>query len=104
MMTSIGILGTLVGIYAAMLPLDFSPANMNDSVTALVNGMKTAFLTSLMGLASAILFRDFIAVGWHLRAPSSPAEDDVLSTLSSIRTAIAGKDDGSLTSQSAGCA
>lgn len=102
MMTSIGILGTFVGIYLAMLPLDFSPANMNDSVITLVDGMKTAFLTSLMGLASAILFRGFIAVGWHRKAPSSPAEDSVLSALSGIRTAIAGKDDDSLTSQVSG--
>ena len=102
MMTSIGILGTFVGIYFAMLPLDFSPANMNDSVTALVNGMKTAFLTSLMGLASAILFRGFIAVGWHRKVPSSHAEDSVLSALSDIRTAIAGKDDDSLASQISG--
>lgn len=102
MMTSIGILGTFVGIYLAMLPLDFSPANMNDSVTALVNGMKTAFFTSLMGLASAIVFRGFIAVGWHQKAPRSHAEDSVLSALSDIRTAIAGKDDDSLTSQISG--
>ena len=102
MMTSIGILGTFAGIYVAMLPLDFSPAHMNDSVTALVNGMKTAFLTSLMGLGAAILFRSAIALGWHRKAPRSPAEDSVLSALSGIRTAIAGKDDDSLASQVSG--
>ena len=98
MMTSIGILGTFAGIYVAMLPLDFSPLNMNHSVTALVNGMKTAFLTSLMGLGAAILFRFTTALGWHRKAPS-PADDGVLSALSDIHTAIAGKDDDSLTSQ-----
>lgn len=102
MMTSIGILGTFAGIYVAMLPLDFSPAHMNDSVTALVNGMKTAFLTSLMGLGTAILFRVTIALGWHRKAPRSPAEDSVLSALSNIRTAIAGKNDDSLASQVSG--
>ena len=99
-MTSIGILGTFAGIYVAMLPLDFSAANMNDSVKALLNGMKTAFLTSLMGLGAAILFRFTIALGWHRRA--SPADDGVLSALSDIRTAISGKDDDSLTSQISG--
>ena len=102
MMTSIGILGTFAGIYVAMLPLDFSPAHMNDSVTALVNGMKTAFLTSLMGLGASILFRGAIALGLHRKAPKSPAEDSVLSALSDIRAAIAGKDDDSLASQVSG--
>lgn len=99
MMTSIGILGTFAGIYVAMLPLDFSPLNMNDSVRELVNGMKTAFLTSLMGLAAAILFRVTIALGWHRKATSSSTDDGVLSALSDIRTAIAGEDDASLTNQ-----
>ena len=98
MMTSVGILGTFAGIYIAMLDLDFSPANVDESVTALVNGMKTAFLTSLLGLGAAILFRITIALGLYRRTPGSSA-DDVLSALSAIRAAIAGKDDDSLASQ-----
>lgn len=90
-MTSIGILGTFVGIYVAM-PQDFT-TDTTRSAGELLDGMKTALLTSLMGLGSAVLFRVFIAFGWHREAPSSTAEDSVLSTLTDIRTAIAGKDD-----------
>ena len=57
LMTSLGILGTFCGIFIALYPLDFSPGKMNDSVEALLNGMRTAFVTSLLGIAASIIFR-----------------------------------------------
>ena len=56
LMTSLGILGTFCGIFIALYPLDFSPGRMNDSVEALLNGMRTAFVTSLLGIAASIIF------------------------------------------------
>ena len=99
MMTSIGILGTFVGIYEALQSANFSPPGLTASVFDLVDSMKTAFLTSLMGLGAAILFRITISLGWHRKAPSSQVEDRLLAVLSDIRTAIVGKDDDSLTDQ-----
>lgn len=56
-MTSLGILGTFCGIYLSLYPLDFSPGNMNDSVTQLLGGMRTAFFTSLAGIGASIAFK-----------------------------------------------
>ena len=57
LMTSLGILGTFCGIYLSLYPLDFSPGNMNDSVTQLLGGMRTAFFTSLAGIGASIAFK-----------------------------------------------
>ena len=60
-MISLGILGTFCGTYLALYPLDFSPGEMNTSVLNLLDGMKTAFATSLLGMLSAVLYRTVLA-------------------------------------------
>ncbi|WPD22306.1 MAG: MotA/TolQ/ExbB proton channel family protein [Candidatus Electrothrix scaldis] len=48
LMTSIGILGTFVGVtYGLIL---FDPNNIEQSVPKLLDGLKTAFVTSVIGL------------------------------------------------------
>ena len=59
LMTSIGILGTFWGIYGGLQNLSFSPDHINASIEQLLEGMKTAFGTSLVGLSSGILYRIF---------------------------------------------
>ena len=76
-MTSLGIFGTFCGIYLALYPLDFSPGKMNDSIEELLDGMKVAFLTSLLGLLAAITFR--IAAKDKLHAVIPPEQKEVLS-------------------------
>ena len=56
LMTSLGIFGTFCGIFIALYPLDFSPGQMNDSIAALLDGMTTAFVTSLLGIGSIDYF------------------------------------------------
>lgn len=54
-MTSLGILGTFVGIFVGLL--DFDIRTINQSVPTLLEGLKVAFGTSILGLASAVGFR-----------------------------------------------
>lgn len=52
---TMGILGTFTGIAHGLLGLD--PSNMTDSLPIMVKGMKTAFLTSIYGIVSSLIFR-----------------------------------------------
>ena len=54
-MTSLGILGTFFGIFLGLL--DFEISNINKSVPELLDGLKVAFGSSIMGIAAAVVFR-----------------------------------------------
>ena len=111
LMTSLGILGTFCGIFIALYPLDFSPGKMNDSIEALLNGMTTAFVTSLLGIASGILFRvventplsDSLdaLLSRLMDAPKGipPEQREILDRLDAIKQAIAGDGDSSMVTQ-----
>lgn len=56
-MTSMGILGTFVGLVWGMKSFDTSSFDvMTNSVSSLVEGIKVAFLTSIYGLVMSIVF------------------------------------------------
>jgi hypothetical protein len=56
-MTSLGILGTFVGLVWGMKSFDTSSFDvMTNSVSSLVEGIKVAFLTSIYGLVMSIAF------------------------------------------------
>lgn len=107
LMTSLGILGTFCGIFIALYPLDFSPGKMNDSIEALLNGMTTAFVTSLLGIAFGILFRVVEntplsdSVSRLMDAPKEilPEQREILDRLDAIKQAIAGDGDSSMVTQ-----
>lgn len=54
LMTSIGILGTFAGIVIGLLAFDTD--NIDGSIPALLEGLKTAFITSVAGMFAAVLF------------------------------------------------
>lgn len=54
LMTSLGILGTFIGIVIGLL--GFDTHNIDGSIPILLEGLKTAFITSICGLVGAILF------------------------------------------------
>ncbi|MCG8620759.1 MAG: hypothetical protein MJE68_02005 [Proteobacteria bacterium] len=54
-LTSLGILGTFVGISAGLLEFDIQ--QINRSLPDLLEGLKIAFFSSIAGLSSALLFR-----------------------------------------------
>jgi len=92
-MTSSGILGTFLGIFIALAGLDFGPEQINDSIQSLLMGMETAFVTSLLGLAFAIVFK--VLVPTQRRSQSQ----DLTEHLDAIKQAIAGEGDSSLVTQ-----
>lgn len=49
---SLGILGTFLGIVIGLIFFDFN--NMESSINVLLNGLKTAFITPVIGLATAL--------------------------------------------------
>lgn len=52
-MTQIGMLGTFLGIVIGLW--DFNPGDIDGSIPQLLNGLKTAFITSITGLFSSML-------------------------------------------------
>ncbi|UHQ54464.1 MULTISPECIES: hypothetical protein [Microbulbifer] len=54
-MTSLGILGTFFGIIIGLF--DFSLDDIDNSIAILMDGLKTAFITSVVGLSLSLLIR-----------------------------------------------
>ncbi|MEX2963627.1 MotA/TolQ/ExbB proton channel family protein [Microbulbifer sp. TYP-18] len=69
-LTSLGILGTFVGIIIGLY--GFSLDDIDRSIADLMAGLKTAFITSVIGLALSLLLRAFTTM---LRLPSDPAHE-----------------------------
>lgn len=61
LMTSMGILGTFVGIVLGLFHFDTD--QIDQSIPTLLEGLKTAFITSVAGMSSAMLF-SFIDALW----------------------------------------
>lgn len=60
LLTSLGILGTFTGIIIGLMHFDASSAEAIDaSISGLLDGLKTAFITSLVGMAAAIVYKIF---------------------------------------------
>ena len=55
LLTSIGILGTFAGIITGLL--EFNPSELDSSIGPLLEGLKTAFTSSLVGMALSIIFK-----------------------------------------------
>ena len=55
--TTLGVLGTFVGILLGLV--DFDENNLTDSVPELIGGLKTAFVTSIVGMIVALLIKFF---------------------------------------------
>jgi len=52
---AIGIFGTFLGIYLGLR--DFNTSDINNSIPSLLDGLKMAFLTSLMGMIISVLLK-----------------------------------------------
>ena len=58
-LTIVGVLGTFVGIYIGLQK--FNPNELQPSIEVLLNGLKIAFGTSIVGIASALLLKGIIS-------------------------------------------
>lgn len=58
MLSTLGVLGTFIGITLALK--DFNPKNLGVSIPSLLEGLKTAFYTSLAGMICSIILNRYI--------------------------------------------
>lgn len=75
LMTSLGILGTFVGIVIGLL--EFNPSDIDKSIAPLLEGLKTAFTTSLVGMLASILFKMSDAWVFAPRRDDSEHKEDI---------------------------
>lgn len=99
-LTSIGIFGTFIGVALGLAGFDTS--DIQASVPDLLNGLKTAFWTSIAGLAGAltIKFRYAISsmrVRAHREAKQTATMDDLAWHLERISNHLSGEEDEALT-------
>ncbi|MBD2190023.1 hypothetical protein [Pseudanabaena mucicola] len=69
-LTAIGVLGTFWGMSAGLMGVNIDPNEVNQSLSSaitLIAGMKTAFITSLLGLGTSTALSAFLAVTDKLR-------------------------------------
>ena len=109
LLTSLGILGTFAGIIIGLL--DFNVKDIDGSIGPLLEGLKTAFITSLAGMTLAIIFKLIESSGTMLPAvtldqPEYVGPEEIyaelksqLKALEQIVRAIAGDEDSALVSQ-----
>lgn len=73
--TTIGVLGTFVGIYFGLR--DFDVNNITDSIPTLLEGLKTAFTTSIFGISFSLVFGKISQVvlrAAELKLPPKPTD------------------------------
>lgn len=110
LLTSLGILGTFCGIVAGLL--NFDATDIDGSIDGLLEGMKTAFTTSLVGMSSSIIYKILLSSGALDRDNTDEIEEDqvgIADLLAAMKQqargvddllqAIGGDADSSLTSQ-----
>ncbi len=74
--TTLGILGTFVGIYFGLQ--EFDVKNITESIPPLLEGMKTAFSTSIWGIILSLVFSKISQIVLHaveLTLPPKPTDE-----------------------------
>ena len=108
LLTSLGIFGTFVGIVVGLL--DFDPNQLDQSIGKLLDGLKTAFITSLAGIGTGIIFKIASTTPWlnqktaENESEVEPADilaalNDQTQLLQATKDAIAGDEESSLAGQ-----
>lgn len=105
LMTSLGILGTFWGVVLGLL--DFDTINIDRSIPNLLSGLKTAFVTSILGMLASISFNALDSWRFADKRDEQDAEqknihDSILKQtelLSEIKRGLTDSEDDSLTSQ-----
>ena len=86
LLTTIGVFGTFLGIFLGLL--NFDVTNIDESVTNLLEGLKTAFLSSIEGMFAAVLFRVILLFRQGKNPTEVLSESIADANSSSIRDAL----------------
>lgn len=85
--TTIGVLGTFVGIYFGLRGFDVD--NITESIPRLLDGLKTAFTTSIWGIALSLVFGKISQVVLRIAEQKNPPKPtDELGALQKINESI----------------
>ncbi len=107
-MTTIGVLGTFLGIYLGLL--EFDVKDIDGSIPPLLDGLKLAFITSILGMGLSTFYRsiisliepddvkeassdEFLTVLKGVRADIQKSSDTSVQLLTDLKTAIIGESD-----------
>ncbi len=82
-LTSIGVLGTFFGIFWGLL--DFNVQDIDGSVPALLEGLKIAFVTSILGMTFSITFKIFQNIIPVHTGHAGVSADEIYTVLAEIR-------------------
>ena len=87
LLTTVGVLGTFTGILIGLL--DFDVREIDDSVPGLLEGLKIAFISSVLGIGAAVFLRLVQSLAARTPARRSAATpEDILAALTSIDARI----------------
>ena len=96
-LNQIGIIGTFVGIFMGLL--EFDVKNINESIPLLLNGLKVAFITSILGMILSLLFRSLAYFQPKLIGHEGATSGDIYHVLTQIKSSISGDEEKSMVSQ-----
>jgi hypothetical protein len=71
---TIGLLGTFLGIAYGLINFNTDPSAIKDSITDLLEGLKTAFYTSIFGIVFSLIFK--IIINFKLNSGSITNPED----------------------------
>jgi hypothetical protein len=97
---TIGIFGTFLGVFLGLY--NFNTDNITESVPVLINGLKTAFLTSLAGLGANLLLRIVPSVYGFKKETELKSDnigEQIVESLSKLSNSIAGDGEATLVTQ-----
>jgi hypothetical protein len=109
LMTSLGILGTFIGVVIGLL--HFDTAHIDTSIPSLLDGLKTAFITSIVGMVFAMVFNAVDAWIFSAKRENSEVIEEVTpkhiysalqsqtEALQQMAAGITGNEEGSLVGQ-----
>ena len=96
-LATLGILGTFIGILIGLL--DFDVVQVDDSLPKLLQGLKTAFTTSIVGMAAAIVFRIAQSILSRTSQTDGVSPQQIHEVLEQIRDSLASKNDDNIITQ-----
>ena len=83
LLTTIGVLGTFVGIFIGLV--NFDVGNIDKSVPLFLEGKKVAFVTSILGMGSAVFLRVTYAAVPRQALAENVCPEEIYSVLTDIR-------------------
>ncbi|MGY5851481.1 hypothetical protein [Salegentibacter sp. F14] len=97
---TIGIFGTFFGVFVGLM--NFNSEDITGSVPVLIDGLKTAFITSIAGLLANIIIRTFPQLYGFPKEEEDHSDDlarQMIRSMDRMTNSISGEEDGSLLTQ-----